>query len=132
MRDIGSKFECSRPAEGVVPFQRLNVHEHGATGVGDVGDVHLAPGEVPHQPRVDRAKEQPALSCGRRHLGPVIQQPAQLQGGEVRRDGEAAQVLQKVLAAGGARQTIEDCLREWPWMSLGEGKKKLEVNKIFI
>ena len=38
----------------VVPFERLEVHEHGATGVGDVGGMH--PGELPDQPRVDGPK----------------------------------------------------------------------------
>ena len=69
--------------QGVVPVQSVDVKEHGAGGVGHIGDVNRPAGELPHQPAVHRAEE---------HLPPrrllprplhVIQQPLELGGGEV-------------------------------------------------
>ncbi len=93
-----------------IPLQRLYVHEHRSTGVGDVGGVDGAAGQVPHQPRVDGAKEQPVLLEGARNLGNVVQQPAELQGREVGGDREAAQVLQVVGGVGVAREAIQNRL----------------------
>ena len=48
----------------VVPVQRLQVHQHGPAGVGDVGDVHAAArpaGEVPQHPGVGGAEDRVAL-----------------------------------------------------------------------
>ena len=40
------------------PRRLDDVEQHRAAGVGDVGGVHLAAGEVPHQPGVDRAERE--------------------------------------------------------------------------
>ena len=52
---------CRRTTEQlVVPVQRLQVHQHGPAGVGDVGDVHAAvraAGEVPQHPGVGVAED---------------------------------------------------------------------------
>ncbi|MCY1431373.1 hypothetical protein D9M71_473400 [compost metagenome] len=41
----------------VVPLQAVDVEHQGARGVGVVGDVHLAAGELPDQPGIDGAEQ---------------------------------------------------------------------------
>ena len=72
-----------RLEECVVPAAPVNVVEHGAGGVGGVGDMNGAVGELPPQPTVHRAEEK--LSPP----GPLppgvdfVQDPFQLGGGKV-------------------------------------------------
>ena len=69
--------------QGVVPVQRADVIQHGAAGVGAVGDVHSAAGQLPDQPCVHSAEQD--LSC----LGPlpctghIVQDPLDLRCGEI-------------------------------------------------
>ena len=77
---------AERGQQIVVPVQGLQIHQHGAAGVGDVGDVQArlpagtagAAGQVPGDPAVHRAEQQiPAF--GRRPQRRVaVQHPAQL------------------------------------------------------
>ena len=46
----------------VVPLARLQVHQHGAGGVGVIRDVQRAVGELPDQPGVDVAEQQFAVA----------------------------------------------------------------------
>ena len=85
----------------VVPLERFEVHQHGAAGVGDVGDVRAAvdaAGELPDQPAVDRTEDGVA-GFG---VGPdavdVVEDPLDLAAGEVRRRRQAR------TAAGSARR----------------------------
>lgn len=41
----------------MVPVEALKRHEEGPAGIGDVGDVLLPVRQLPHQPRVHRAKQ---------------------------------------------------------------------------
>lgn len=51
-----------------IPLPRVNVHQHGAAGIGHIGYV-LSPfdstRQIPNQPSVDRAKQ--AATCGQEH-----------------------------------------------------------------
>ncbi len=70
----------------VVPVEGLQVHEHGAAGVGDVGGVDAAigsAGEVPQHPAVGVAEEGMALLGGLPHAVDVLQDPLDLAAGEV-------------------------------------------------
>ena len=49
--------DVQRLEQGVVPVQRADVVQHGAAGVGAVGNVHLAAGQLPDQPSVHRAEQ---------------------------------------------------------------------------
>ena len=72
----------------VRPLERVDVEHHGAARVRRLGRVHPAvgaPGEVPEDPRVDRADGERA---GRRHPA-LAEQPLELGGGEVRVEHEA-------------------------------------------
>ena len=54
-----------------VPTQLVNVKEHGAAGIGVIGHMHLAVGQVPDQPAVNGAEQQLApfrLLPGRLHM----------------------------------------------------------------
>ena len=85
-----------------VPVQGLQVHQHGAAGVGHVGHVEAAvdpTGEVPDAPGVDVAEGQvtglrPGRAARRR-----FQQPADLGAGEVGCQGQADLGPEAVLAA---------------------------------
>ena len=86
----------------LVPVERPQIHEQSPGGVGGIGDVQgglavvvppPAPGEVPHQPRVDGPREQftrlgalgPTLALGVQ----VIQDPPDLGAREVGRQGQS-------------------------------------------
>ena len=76
--------------EGVVPVQGMDVKEHGAGGVGDVGGVHGPASELPQQPGVHRAEQNlpPAgLFPGPLHM---VEHPLDLGGGEVRVGNQAS------------------------------------------
>ena len=53
--------DVQRLEQGVVPIQRADVVQHGAAGVGAVGNVHLAAGQLPDQPSVHRTEQK--LPC---------------------------------------------------------------------
>ena len=62
----------------VIPVACLDVVEHRAAGVGRIGDVDLAAGQFPDQPRIDRAEGELArLGVGPRALD-VVENPPQL------------------------------------------------------
>ncbi len=64
-----------------MPVERLQVHQHRAAGVGHVGRVHARrrpAGEVPQQPRVDRAERQLAALGARSRVLDVIEDPGDL------------------------------------------------------
>ena len=70
----------------VVPVERLKVHQHGAAGVGDVGDVDAArdaAGEVPQQPGVYRAEDGVAPLGIRPQAVDAGEHPLQLAAGKV-------------------------------------------------
>ena len=72
----------------VVPVERLEVHQHGAAGVGHVGDVHAAvgaAGEVPEQPGVGVAEDRVAALGRLADPVDVLEDPLDLAAGEVRR-----------------------------------------------
>ena len=67
----------------LVPAELVDIVEHGAAGVGLVGDVDLAAGQLPDQPGVDGAEKQLALFRLLSGAGGVVQQPFDLGAGEV-------------------------------------------------
>src|SRR3712207_8149811 len=65
IRDIGvtGVQTCALPIYLLVPVEGLEVHQHGAARVGDVGDVQAAvrtAGQIPDDPRVHVAEQQVA------------------------------------------------------------------------
>ena len=67
----------------LIPLQGVDVEEHGPGGVGVVGDVDLAAGELPDQPGFNGTEEQLAPLCPLPGAGNVFQQPMDLGAGEV-------------------------------------------------
>ena len=67
-----------------VPAAFVDVVEHGAACVGDVGGMHEPAGEHPNQPGVHRAKEQLAALGTLARTGHVVEDPRDLARGEVR------------------------------------------------
>ncbi len=78
-----------RDAQGrqhvIVPVRGVSPEEAGDSGVGGVGDVEGALGEVPGQPGVDRADAQVPRAVG---VG-LVEQPGRLGGGGVGRHPDA-------------------------------------------
>ena len=67
-----------RAEQLVVPVPSVNVEEHGAGSIGLIGHVHLAFGQFPDQPGINRSKSQFAalgLFAGARH---VVENPTHL------------------------------------------------------
>src|SRR5439155_8693799 len=96
----------------VVPVQGFQVHQHGAAGVGDVGDVLAAvdaAGEVPQQPGVGVAEDRlTAFGVGAYPVD-VLQDPLDLPGREVRRrrqPGPAADHLAPAVAVQGGGDAV--------------------------
>ena len=89
--DVQQRRARDRPSR-----RRCRVSEPGDRGVGEVGDVHLASGEVPHDPRVDRAEAQVA-AAGR--VGSV-EQVLHLGGRLVRREAQSLGLQHEAVADG--------------------------------
>src|SRR5690606_33595285 len=86
----------------VVPVQGLQVHQHGAAGVGRVGDVHAAvraARQVPQHPRVDVPEDRVALLGRLADAVDVLQDPLDLAAGEVRGGRQAGAVPDGVAPA---------------------------------
>ena len=67
-----------RGQQFIVPLIGVDVEQHGAAGIADVGGVAPALGQLPDQPAVHRAKSQIASLGGGAGAGHVVQQPLQL------------------------------------------------------
>ena len=66
----------------------VDVEDHRARRVRHVGHVGATAGELPHQPRVDRPAEQLARRGALLRPRDLIEDPADLRGGEVRVDDQ--------------------------------------------
>ena len=85
----------------VVPLHGVQVHQHGAGGVGDVGDVLAAvdtAGQVPDDPGVHGAEEDVAGLGALAQALDVVEQPAGLGTGEVGGQRQARLAAEAVLA----------------------------------
>jgi len=77
----------------VVPCERVNVEQHRARRVANVGDVLTAAGQLPNQPAVNRTECQFAFSGACPGSGDVVEDPANLGGGEIRVDDQSGLLL---------------------------------------
>ena len=85
-----------------IPVQGLQVHQHGAGGVGHIGDMHAAlgaAGQVPDDPGVDVAEEHFALLSLGAHTGDIVQDPFDLGAGEIGRQRQTHFGAEAILAA---------------------------------
>ena len=62
----------------VVPVLGPEVEQRSTRGVGRIGDMHLAAGELPQQPAIDRAEGEFALFGTRARAFDVVEDPADL------------------------------------------------------
>ena len=88
----------------LVPFESAQIHQHGAAGIGDVGDVEAAvgsPGQVPQHPRVQVAEGQISGFGPFGRTFHVLKHPADLGSGEVGGEGKAHPGSKAVLSAVG-------------------------------
>ena len=72
--------------DGGLPVEGLEVHQHGAGGIGDIGDVHTTvhtPGEVPQHPGVHGAHHQVTGLGAFPGALDVVEDPLDLRPGEV-------------------------------------------------
>ena len=67
----------------VVPRSGVNVQQQRAARVGEVGNVALAAGEFPHQPRIDGAEGEFAAFGQFARARGVIEQPADFGAGKI-------------------------------------------------
>ncbi len=92
-RDI-QRFEHHR-----IPVQLVNVEQHGARGVGVVGDVGLALGHLPDQPAVDGAEQQFAAAGTLTAALDVVENPLDLGAGEIGVDHQAGGLADVIVHA---------------------------------
>ena len=85
----------------IVPVQRVDVEHHRPAGVGVVGHVDLAAGQLPDEPRLHRAEQQVAALGTRTHAGHVVQDPLELCGREVGVDDQPGLLPDQVGQAAG-------------------------------
>ena len=89
----GSAGTSKQRQQFVVPRQRLDVEEHRARRVADVGDVPLSAGQLPDEPGVDRAERQLARRGAGAGAGHVVENPADLAAREVGVDEQPGLLL---------------------------------------
>ena len=102
--------------QGGIPLARMNVHEEGAGGVGDIGHVQRTTGEIPKQPSIDGSKAEFPLFGAVPGVWNVIENPCQLGAGKIRIQEEARfradfglqTVLFEFLALGGGAPVLPD------------------------
>ena len=75
----GGERHVQQSGKFFVPLQPADVEQHRAACVGDVGDVVLTPGQIPHDPRIDRAEGKPRVD----RYSTVAEQPLELRAAEV-------------------------------------------------
>ena len=71
------------PQDVLIPLQRVDVEQHRAAGVGVVGHMDPAAGQLPDEPGLHRAEQQPPGLGLFPRTGHVVQDPFQFGGGEV-------------------------------------------------
>jgi len=91
--------DAQRGQQLVVPLVAVDVEQHRARGVGDVGDVQAPAGELPHQPAVHRAEGQFAALGALAHAGHVVEDPLDLGAGEIGIDHQAGLLAHQRLQA---------------------------------
>ena len=79
--------DAQHAAQLRVPTELVDIEQHGAAGVGIVGDVGA--GQLPDKPRLHRAEQQLALLRLLPCAGNVVQYPTDLGGGEIGVDQKA-------------------------------------------
>jgi len=82
-----------------IPLQGVDVEEHGARGVGVIGDVGFAAGKFPDQPAVHGAEQQFAVASALTAAFDVIEDPLELGTGKVRVGDQAGGVVDVLLVA---------------------------------
>ena len=94
-----ARRDLEQPQQVVVPFQRVDVEQHRARRVADIGHVLRAAGQLPDQPRVDRAERELAGFGARPRAGHVVEQPSDLARREIGVDEESGLALDRVAGA---------------------------------
>jgi hypothetical protein len=61
----------------------MDVEEQRARSIGDVGRMDPGPGELPQEPRIDRAEDEPALPRGLARAVDVLEDPVHLRAAEI-------------------------------------------------
>ena len=79
--------------ELAVPVAMVDIHQHGAGGVGDVGDVIFSAGELEDEPGVDGAGGEFASLGAGAGIGDLAEEPVDFAGGEVGVEDEAGLLL---------------------------------------
>ena len=101
--------------EFIIPVQRVDVVEHGAAGVAGVGDKHLALGQIPDEPGINRAEAELAALRPLARILDIIENPLDLGRGKISVNDEpglaanpVALVVQTVAILGGAAVLPDD------------------------
>ena len=87
------------PQQLIVPVVGVDVEEKRARSVGDVGDVRAVAGELPCEPRVDRAEGELAALGARACAGDLVEQPGDFRAAEVRIDDQPGALAHQALGA---------------------------------
>ena len=104
MRGSTARGIRNSSSNSAIPIQRFEVHQLGAAGIGDVGQVQPAiasAGEIPQQPGIDVAEKKLARLCFAARAGHVVQQPLQLKAAEIageRQSGFGAKAIRAAVS----------------------------------
>ena len=75
--------DIQRVQQCIIPVQLVDIIQHGAAGVGSVRYMHLATGQLPHQPAVHRAKQNFSRLCALPCARHMVQNPLDFGCGKV-------------------------------------------------
>ena len=75
--------DIQRVQQCIIPVQLVDIIQHGAAGVGSVRYMHLAAGQLPHQPAVHRAKQNFSRLCALPCARHMVQNPLDFGCGKV-------------------------------------------------
>ena len=90
---------AQRAQQLVIPLERVDVEQQRARRVAGVGDVQAAVGELPEQPRVDRAERELAGLGARARAVDVVENPGELRAREVRVEHQTGALAEQRLGA---------------------------------
>ena len=97
--------------ERLVPCAMCEVVEHCARGIRVVRRVHLAARELPQKPAVDRAEGEVAFFRQLACAGYVVEEPADLADGEIRREHHRRVLAELFQEIGVLAEALDNLLR---------------------
>ena len=112
----------------VIPLFFMNVEKHGSGGVGVIGDMYGALGQVPDEPGIDGSKEQFALLCACPCPFHMVENPGNLAGGKIG-VGDQTGLFLDLLAVSFLQQIVDEIRRS---SALPDDRRVNGLARLFI